>query len=134
MFWGDLLTSSRQPQISLHALVLPTDPPSPSYRAALSTLYPSLLLSMTNLSPLVRELENEAATRLVRVWLAFSAPSWVLMEEGNPRLVFCEFVVCWLFFTSTRPLTLSSRTTDLLEAFNNIAQYNLDRVSSASLP
>ncbi|TKA53363.1 hypothetical protein B0A53_04381 [Rhodotorula sp. CCFEE 5036] len=99
-----IVTFSEYLVISLHALVLPADPPSASYRAALSTLYPSLLLSVTNLSPLMREIENEAATRLVRVWLAFSAPSWVLMEEGNPRLVFY-----------------------LLEAFNNIAQYNLDR-------
>ena len=136
-FLGDLLTLSRQPQISLHALVLPTDPPSPSYRAALSTLYPSLLLSVTNLSPLVRELENEAATRLVRVWLAFSAPSWVLMEEGNPRLVFCESgaggcVFCLGFDSVTHALVFVRP--DLLEAFNNIAQYNLDRVSSSSLP
>ncbi|GAA5991447.1 hypothetical protein JCM10908_005707 [Rhodotorula pacifica] len=105
-----IVTFSEYLVISLHALVLPqnlassTPTSAASYRAALSTLYPSLLLAMTNLSPLMRELGNEAATRLVRVWLAFSAPSWVLMEEGNPRLVFY-----------------------LLEAFNNIAQFNLDR-------
>ncbi|GAA5883269.1 hypothetical protein JCM3774_001791 [Rhodotorula dairenensis] len=103
------VTFSEYLVISLHALVLPpmerhSPAASASYRAALSTLYPSLILAVTNLSPLVRELESDAATRLARVWLAFSAPSWILMEEGNPRLVFY-----------------------LLEAFNNIAQYNLDR-------
>jgi hypothetical protein len=131
VFGATLLTSQPPPpQISLHALVLPADPPSASYRAALSTLYPSLLLSVTNLSPLMREIENEAATRLVRVWLAFSAPSWVLMEEGNPRLVFCEFffpVLGFLCFDSAAHALVFVRP-DLLEAFNNIAQYNLDRV------
>lgn len=127
-------------QISLHALVLPADRQSPaasaSYRAAVSTLYPSLLLAVTNLSPLVRELEHDAATRFARVWLAFSAPSWVLMEEGNPRLVFCEYCgphwVCRL--SCGRCLVDLGISSDLLEAFNNIAQYNLDRVRPVRFP
>ena len=79
-------------QISLHAVLLPS-PHIPAHapaRTALSTLYPSRLLLLSNLSPFVRDLGHDAATRLVRVWLAFSAPSWVMMEEGNPRLMFCE--------------------------------------------
>lgn len=81
-------------QISLHALVLPASVPSGAagrdYRAALSTLYPPLLLAVNNLSGSLRDLGNEAATRLARVWLAFTAPAWVLMEEGSPRLVYCK--------------------------------------------
>ncbi|KPV76741.1 uncharacterized protein RHOBADRAFT_51739 [Rhodotorula graminis WP1] len=76
--------------ISLHAVLLPS-PHVPAHapsRTALSTLYPSRLLLLSNLSPFVRDLGHDAATRLVRVWLAFSAPSWVMMEEGNPRLMF----------------------------------------------
>lgn len=84
----------RRAQIVLHALLIPspTTAAAPqSTRSSLSTLYPSLLLTVSNLSPLFRDVGADAATRLVRVWLAFSAPSWVLMEEGNPRLIFCEF-------------------------------------------
>ncbi|BGP45142.1 hypothetical protein JCM10450v2_000959 [Rhodotorula kratochvilovae] len=93
--------------ISLHAVLLPSTsaqsaPASPS-RTALQALYPSRLLALANLSPFVRGLGHDAATRLVRVWLAFSAPSWVMMEEGNPRLMYY-----------------------LLETFNNIIHFNLD--------
>ncbi|GAA5892192.1 hypothetical protein JCM8208_001471 [Rhodotorula glutinis] len=91
--------------ISLHAVLLPS-PHVPAHapsRTALSTLYPSRLLLLSNLSPFVRDLGHDAATRLVRVWLAFSAPSWVMMEEGNPRLMFY-----------------------LLETFNNIVNLHLD--------
>ncbi|BGO88692.1 hypothetical protein NBRC10512_005138 [Rhodotorula toruloides] len=92
--------------IVLHALLIPspTTAAAPqSTRSSLSTLYPSLLLTVSNLSPLFRDVGADAATRLVRVWLAFSAPSWVLMEEGNPRLIFY-----------------------LLETFNNVVHFNLD--------
>ncbi|GAA5949250.1 hypothetical protein JCM21900_000875 [Sporobolomyces salmonicolor] len=85
--------------IGAHALILS---PSSNRSGRLSTLYPSLVLAIDNLAPFVVELGQDAATRLVRVWLAFSAPSWVLMEEGNPRLVFY-----------------------LLETFNHIIQHNL---------
>ncbi|BGO98303.1 High-temperature-induced dauer-formation protein-domain containing protein [Rhodotorula toruloides] len=92
--------------IVLHALLIPssttTAAPQPT-RSSLSTLYPSLLLTVSNLSPFFRDVGAAAATRLVRVWLAFSAPSWVLMEEGNPRLIFY-----------------------LLETFNNVVHFNLD--------
>ncbi|GAA6005431.1 hypothetical protein JCM10207_002979 [Rhodosporidiobolus poonsookiae] len=94
--------------ITLHSLILPSSTaPSPTShpsRAGLATLYPSLLLSLTNLSPFIRNLGagSDAATRLTRIWLAFSAPSWVLMEEGNPRLLYY-----------------------LLETFNNIIHHNL---------
>lgn len=56
------------------------------------------------------------------------------MEEGNPRLVFCEYEGCYGFSLSSFKLTARSRSRlepDLLEAFNNIAQYNLDRVRSS---
>ncbi|GAA5861926.1 hypothetical protein JCM1840_006877 [Sporobolomyces johnsonii] len=85
--------------VGAHALILS---PSSNRSGRLSTLYPSLVLAIDNLAPFVVELGQDAATRLVRVWLAFSAPSWVLMEEGNPRLVFY-----------------------LLETFNHIIQHNL---------
>ncbi|GAA5936971.1 uncharacterized protein JCM15063_000114 [Sporobolomyces koalae] len=82
-----------------HSLILS---PSSNKSGRLSTLYPSIVLSIDNLSPYIVELGNEASTRLVRIWLAFSAPSWVLMEEGNPRLLYY-----------------------LLETFNNIVYHHL---------
>ncbi|GAA5900472.1 hypothetical protein JCM6882_001256 [Rhodosporidiobolus microsporus] len=92
--------------ITLHSLLLPsstTAPTSAAYRSSLLPLYPSLLLSLSNLSPFIRELGGDASTRLVRIWLAFSAPTQILAEEGNPRLVFY-----------------------LLETFNNVVHHNLD--------
>ncbi|GAA5901792.1 uncharacterized protein JCM6883_000399 [Sporobolomyces salmoneus] len=84
---------------SAHSLILS---PSTNKSGRLSTLYPSIILSIDNLSPYIVELSGDASTRLVRIWLAFSAPSWVLMEEGNPRLIYY-----------------------LLETFNNILYHNL---------
>ncbi|GAA5879289.1 hypothetical protein JCM16303_003150 [Sporobolomyces ruberrimus] len=84
---------------SAHSLILS---PSTNKSGRLSTLYPSIVLSIDNLSPYIVELSNDASMRLVRIWLAFSAPSWVLMEEGNPRLIFY-----------------------LLETFNNMIYNNL---------
>ncbi|GAA5823708.1 hypothetical protein JCM3770_006685 [Rhodotorula araucariae] len=97
--------------ISLHAVLLPpplddqpaSAPSSSPSRAALQALYPSRLLALANFSPFLRALGHDAATRLVRLWLAFSAPSWVMMEEGNPRLLYY-----------------------LLETFNNVIHCNLD--------
>ncbi|GAA6009856.1 hypothetical protein JCM11491_000841 [Sporobolomyces phaffii] len=71
--------------MSAHALILS---PNSNKSGRLSTLYPSIVLSLSNLSPFMIELSNDASTRLCRIWLAFSAPSWVLMEEGNPRLIY----------------------------------------------
>lgn len=73
------------PQISLCTLIFTT-------QGRLSALYPSFVLTIDNISPHLKHLSAVASTRLTKLFLAFSAPGFLLMEEGNPRLVYCEFV------------------------------------------
>lgn len=59
-----------------------------STKGALASLYPSLVVCLTNVSPYIKGLTALAATRLVQLFLAFSAPSFILAEDGNVRLVY----------------------------------------------
>lgn len=65
----------------MHTLIFST-------KARLSSLYPALVLTIANISPHVKNLSVAASTKLIQLFLAFSAPSFLLMEEGNPRLVY----------------------------------------------
>ena len=55
---------------------------------ALSAIYPSFVLLISNSSPYVKGVSVVAATKLLQLFLAFSAPAFILAEEGNPRLVY----------------------------------------------
>ncbi|KAK4700481.1 hypothetical protein P7C70_g5768, partial [Phenoliferia sp. Uapishka_3] len=81
--------------VSIHSLIFTT-------RAKLSSLYPAFVLAIANTSPYLKELSALASGRLNSLFLAFSAPSFLLMEEGNPRLAFY-----------------------LLETYNHIIHYQL---------
>ncbi|SCZ96541.1 BZ3500_MvSof-1268-A1-R1_Chr8-2g10280 [Microbotryum saponariae] len=81
--------------VSIYTLVFTT-------KGKLAPLYPTLVLSITNASPHFKQLSTFASTRLTQLFLAFSAPNFLLMEEGNPRLVYY-----------------------LLEAFNNVIHHQL---------
>ncbi|GAA5971297.1 hypothetical protein JCM11641_008300 [Rhodosporidiobolus odoratus] len=94
--------------IALHSLLLPSPSTasalSPTYRSALSALHTPILLSLSNLSPFLRDIgkgSGEADRRLLRVWMALSAPAFLVGEEGRPRGVYY-----------------------LLETFNNLVIYN----------
>ena len=69
--------------VSIYTLVFTT-------KARLAAMYPAFVLTIDNISPYAKGLSQVSATRLVQLFLAFSAPSFLLMEEGNPRLVFCK--------------------------------------------
>ncbi|KAL8277523.1 hypothetical protein RQP46_010078 [Phenoliferia psychrophenolica] len=81
--------------VSIYTLIFTT-------KAKLASLYPAFVLAIANASPYLQNVSALGATRLVQLFLAFSAPSFLLMEEGNPRLVFY-----------------------LLETFNNVIHYQL---------
>ncbi|SCV67363.1 BQ2448_6009 [Microbotryum intermedium] len=81
--------------VSIHTLVFTT-------KGKMAPLYPTLVLSITNASPHFKQLSTVSSTRLTQLFLAFSAPNFLLMEEGNPRLVYY-----------------------LLEAFNNVIHHQL---------
>jgi len=81
--------------VSVYTLIFST-------KAKLASLYPSFVLAIANVSPHLKALGPVASTKLTQLFLAFAAPGFLLMEEGNPRLVFY-----------------------LLETFNNIIHLQL---------
>ncbi|ORZ03659.1 high-temperature-induced dauer-formation protein-domain-containing protein [Syncephalastrum racemosum] len=69
-------------------------------RGALSTLYPALILTVTNISPYLKNLSVTSSNKLVSLFGSLSAPGFLLADEANHRLVGY-----------------------MLEAFNNMVQY-----------
>ncbi|KAF9792467.1 high-temperature-induced dauer-formation protein-domain-containing protein [Thelephora terrestris] len=68
----------------------------------LSSLYPALIIALSNCAPYLKNLSVSASTRLVQLVTAFSTATFLLSDEGNPRL---------LFF--------------MLEVFNSVILHNL---------
>ncbi|RUP45654.1 high-temperature-induced dauer-formation protein-domain-containing protein [Jimgerdemannia flammicorona] len=66
--------------ISIYILIATT-------RGSLSTLYPALLLTITNVSPYLKNLSVVSSNKLVSLFGSFSAPGFILADEGNHRLV-----------------------------------------------
>lgn len=54
----------------------------------LNPLFPALTISISNISPHLRNLGVQASTRLMQLFKAFSTPSFLLADEGHPRLVY----------------------------------------------
>ena len=54
----------------------------------LNPLFPALTISISNISPHLRNIGVQASTRLMQLFKAFSAPSFLLADEGHPRLVY----------------------------------------------
>ena len=59
-----------------------------STKSALSALYPPLIITITNLSPFFKNLSILSSSRLVALLSSFSSPSFLLADEGNPRLIY----------------------------------------------
>ncbi|ORX63181.1 hypothetical protein DM01DRAFT_1331256 [Hesseltinella vesiculosa] len=72
-----------------------------STHGALASLYPALILTITNVSPYLKNLSVTTASRLVALFNSVSAPVFMLADESNHRL-----------------------TGYLLEILNNISQYH----------
>jgi hypothetical protein len=66
---------------SIYAMVATTG-------GTLSSLYPALIISISNCAPYFKNLSVKASTRLVQLFQAFSSPPFLLADEGHPRLVF----------------------------------------------
>lgn len=69
----------------------------------LNPLFPALAISIANVAPYLRHIGVQASTRLLQLFKAFSAPNFLLADEGHPRLVYY-----------------------LLETFNSILYYQLN--------
>ncbi|KAL0097800.1 high-temperature-induced dauer-formation protein-domain-containing protein [Phycomyces blakesleeanus] len=85
--YGDFLI------ISIFSLIATT-------RGTLSTLYPALVLTISNVSPYLKNLSVTSSSKLVGLFSSISAPGFLLADESNYRLL-----------------------SYLIEAFNNIIQY-----------
>jgi hypothetical protein len=55
---------------------------------ALTSLYPALVIALSNCAPYFKNLSVSASTRLVQLFTAFSNATFLLSDEGNPRLLF----------------------------------------------
>lgn len=69
---------------------------------ALNAIYPAFILTLTNISPYLKNPSIRSSTRLIQLFLAMSTPNFLLSDEANPRLVYY-----------------------LLETFNNVIQHQL---------
>lgn len=54
----------------------------------LNPLFPALTITISNISPHLRNIGVQASTRLMQLFKAFSTPSFLLADEGHPRLVY----------------------------------------------
>ncbi|CAG8556077.1 1200_t:CDS:10 [Paraglomus brasilianum] len=79
--------------ISIQALVTTT-------HGSLSLIYPALIITISNVSPYLKNLSVLSSNKLVQLFSSFTTPSFLLAEEGNHLLA-----------------------AYILEAFNNIIQY-----------
>ncbi|KAI1787945.1 high-temperature-induced dauer-formation protein-domain-containing protein [Ganoderma leucocontextum] len=69
---------------------------------SLTSSYPALIIALSNSAPYFKNLSVTSSARLLQLFTAFSNPSFLLSDEGHPRL---------LFF--------------MLEAFNGVLLHNL---------
>jgi len=54
----------------------------------LNPLFPALTISISNVAPYLQNIGVQASTRLLQLFKAFSAPNFLLADEGHPRLVY----------------------------------------------
>ncbi|KAK4056096.1 hypothetical protein OIO90_002827 [Microbotryomycetes sp. JL221] len=81
--------------ISIHQLIFKTN-------SKLNSLYLNLILILNNCSNSFKQLSESSSIRLGQLFLTFSNSKFLLMEEGNPRLIYY-----------------------LLETFNNVIHFQL---------
>ncbi|ORZ11143.1 high-temperature-induced dauer-formation protein-domain-containing protein [Absidia repens] len=56
-------------------------------RGHLSILYPSLIITLTNISPYLKYISAPAAGKWIALFGSFSAPGFLLADQNNPALV-----------------------------------------------
>jgi len=54
----------------------------------LNSIYPALIISLSNSAPYFRDITVNSATRLLQLFSSFASPVFLLADEGNPRLLF----------------------------------------------
>jgi hypothetical protein len=84
----------------------------------LNPLFPALTISIANIAPHLQNIGVQASTRLMQLFKAFSAPNFLLADEGHPRLVY--YLCVTAFVTNCVPADRSR-----LETFNSILYHQL---------
>ncbi len=74
-----LWSSSGSPSQSMYSIA--TTP-------GLNPLFPAMTITISNAAPYLKNLGVPASTRLLQLFKAFSAPNFLLADEGHPRLVY----------------------------------------------
>ncbi|KAK7023762.1 high-temperature-induced dauer-formation protein-domain-containing protein [Favolaschia claudopus] len=84
----------------------------------LNSLYPALIIALSNSAPYFANLTVTASARLIQLFTSFSNPLFLLADEGHPRL---------LFFMQVSVQYLVEFLTSILrlEIFNAVILYNL---------
>ncbi|KAF7791240.1 hypothetical protein EIP86_002254 [Pleurotus ostreatoroseus] len=54
----------------------------------LNSLYPALIIALSNAAPFFKNLSINSSARLMQLFTAFCNPSFLLSDEGHPRLLF----------------------------------------------
>ncbi|ESK85891.1 hypothetical protein Moror_2314 [Moniliophthora roreri MCA 2997] len=54
----------------------------------LNSLYPALIITLSNCAPYFKRLSVTSSTRLIQLFTSFSNPMFLLSDEGHPRLLF----------------------------------------------
>ncbi|KIP06021.1 hypothetical protein PHLGIDRAFT_30681 [Phlebiopsis gigantea 11061_1 CR5-6] len=55
---------------------------------ALNSLYPAFVIALANAAPYFKNLSVTSSARLMQLFTAFANPSFLLSDEGHPRLLF----------------------------------------------
>ncbi|KAF8841173.1 hypothetical protein BDN67DRAFT_928885 [Paxillus ammoniavirescens] len=55
---------------------------------ALNSLYPALIIALSNAAPYFKNLSVVSSTRLIQMFKSFSNPRFLLSDESHPRLLF----------------------------------------------
>ncbi|KAH9934896.1 high-temperature-induced dauer-formation protein-domain-containing protein [Fomitopsis serialis] len=79
--WSNLGTAADFMIHAIYSMVATTS-------GALTSLYPALIIALSNSAPYFKHLSVTASTRLIQLFTAFSNPSFLLADEGHPRLLF----------------------------------------------
>jgi hypothetical protein len=55
---------------------------------SLNSMYPALIIALSNSAPYFKSLNVNSATRLLQLFNSFANPKFLLADEGHPRLLF----------------------------------------------
>lgn len=88
----------------------------------LNSLYPALIIALSNAAPYLKNLTIKSSTKLVQLFAAFSNPVFLLADEGHPRLLFSTYV---FFRVDTACIINPPDVVSRLEVFNGILYHQL---------